>query len=61
MKDGSNNILAYMKVNDLEIKIGIIQKKFRKDCILSLTPTLININISMTYLTHALLNISGFF
>ena len=62
MKDGNNNIFIYMKVNDLEIKIEIILKKILKRFnVLGLTLILISINIPMTYLTHALLNISGIF
>ena len=30
MKDRSNNILIHMKVNDLEIKVGIIWKSSEK-------------------------------
>ena len=62
MKDGSNNTFVQMKVNDLKIKVGIIQKKIRKKFnILHLTPTLISTNIPVTYLTHALRNIDGSF
>ena len=51
-----------MKVNDLEIKVGINLKKFRKDLIFfSLTLILISINTPMTYLTHVLLYISVLF
>ena len=49
-----------MKVNDLEIKVGINFKKFKKDLVFfSLTLILISINTPMTYLTHTLLDISN--
>ena len=33
MKNGNNNVLVHMKVNKLEIKVGINLKKFRKNLV----------------------------
>ena len=61
MKDGSNNILIHVKVNDLEIKVVIFEKVQKRFNVLSLTLILTSINTPMTYFIYTLLNISGLF
>ena len=58
MKDKSNNILVHMRLMIRDKDRNNLKKVQKIFSILSLTLILININTPMTYLTHALLNIS---